>query len=157
MRTRKGQLGLGMGHFLLPWGMDGSKQHNKKWAGRDRGTKKGPWKGAGDNHRFLMDWVRFPETKLAFPIGSSSRHMTGLHSWLERGQEERPSHLPIIMFYAGWREITIYPNLFTKQFWNTFLNKDWAKEDWILTIIAENINEGCITKNPHPLRIWCFM
>lgn len=77
--------------------MDGSKQHNKKWAVGDRGAKKGPWKGAGDNHRFLIDWVRFPETKPAFPIGSSPRHMTGLHSWLERGQEERPSHLLIIM------------------------------------------------------------
>lgn len=55
------------------------------------------WRGAGDNHRSLMAWVRFPERKLAFPIGSSPRHMTGLHSWLDRGQEESPTHSPIIV------------------------------------------------------------
>lgn len=46
------------------------------------------WEGAGDNHRSLMDWVRFPETKLAFPIDSNPHHVTGLRFWLERSREK---------------------------------------------------------------------
>lgn len=101
--------------------MDGSKQHNKKWAVGDRGAKKVSVGRCRGYHRSLMAWVRFPETKLAFPIGSSPRHMTGLHSWLDRGQEESPTHPPIIVLPISCRitissEITSRPSLFTKKF-----------------------------------------
>lgn len=54
------------------------------------------WEGAGIT--LVLDGLgEVPEIKLAFPIGSSPHHVTGLHFCLERGQEERPSHSPIIV------------------------------------------------------------